>query len=154
MIDVGESLWNKSTGLCGRHNGNPYDDFMDKNGKPVQKLSTLLTGWNTNHHGCDISSGLQSQTSCSQGDEDTQAQTFCSKLFDIESLNSCRKVLNPLPFFETCKLDFCKALHDPNMNKDKCHSISSYVIQCKALHVDVNANGGWRTPDFCRKLHE
>eukprot|EP00094_Tigriopus_californicus_P010405 TCALIF_10037-PA protein Name:"Similar to SSPO SCO-spondin (Homo sapiens)" AED:0.11 eAED:0.13 QI:68/0.47/0.38/0.83/0.58/0.61/18/0/1151 len=149
MVDVGESLWNKTTGLCGRHNGNPYDDFEDKNGKPVQKLNTLVAGWRANHQDCDHSNVPQPQTSCSQGDEDNQAQQFCTKLFDIESLHECRKVLNPLPFFETCKLDFCKAVHDPTLKKDKCHSISSYVIQCKALQVDVNANGGWRTPDFC-----
>eukprot|EP00095_Tigriopus_kingsejongensis_P005163 maker-scaffold237_size242172-snap-gene-0.16 protein:Tk05163 transcript:maker-scaffold237_size242172-snap-gene-0.16-mRNA-1 annotation:"PREDICTED: hemocytin" len=144
ILDVGESLWNKTSGMCGTHNGNPYDDFADKSGQPVQQLAHLLTSWQASHE-CDRSDRNNPITSCSSPADEELAKTFCAKLIDLENLAECRKVLNPLPFFEACKVDHCQSSSPTGM----CHSISSYVIQCQTLGVDINANGGWRGPDFC-----
>ena len=56
---------------------------------------------------CEDRKGGEGHT-CSPGsDLDKQASQFCRNLVDSPSLSSCHSVLNPLPFYETCRWSYC-----------------------------------------------
>ena len=40
-------LWNKTSGLCGIHNGNPFDDFGDREGEHSESLEAFVSSWSS-----------------------------------------------------------------------------------------------------------
>ena len=44
-MELGEILWGKTDGLCGKLNGDPYDDFNDKDGNPVDTIQDFEAAW-------------------------------------------------------------------------------------------------------------
>lgn len=45
QIEASESLWNRTTGLCGRMNGDSDDDLVEKDGSRSSNLGSLTSSW-------------------------------------------------------------------------------------------------------------
>ena len=45
MLDLGEALWNKTAGLCGRMNGFWSDDFESRDGSRPETLIDFVNSW-------------------------------------------------------------------------------------------------------------
>lgn len=45
QIEASESMWNKTTGLCGTMNDDPNDDFFTKNGITAGSVAVLADSW-------------------------------------------------------------------------------------------------------------
>lgn len=54
QIEVSESMWNKTAGLCGTMNDDPNDDFLTKSGTHTKSISTLADSWRFNDLGGNI----------------------------------------------------------------------------------------------------
>jgi len=63
---------------------------------------------------------------------------MCGSLMDT----ICKDVVDPLPFFESCKEDVCFYSAHPN---SVCGSMSAYFRECarRGVHVD------WRKDGLC-----
>jgi hypothetical protein len=45
-VEIAESLWDSTLGLCGRLNGDPYDDFLGSDGTTkLTSVSELAAEW-------------------------------------------------------------------------------------------------------------
>lgn len=54
QVEVSESMWNKTAGLCGTMNDDPNDDFLTKSGTYTKSISTLADSWRVNNLGGNI----------------------------------------------------------------------------------------------------
>lgn len=63
---------------------------------------------------------------------------MCSSLMDT----ICKDVVDPAPYFESCKEDVCFYNGHPN---SLCSSMAAYYRECTRRGVHIN----WRTEDLC-----
>jgi hypothetical protein len=75
------------------------------------------------------------------------SENVCKKILDATSLSECRVALNPLPFYETCRYDYCA---EEDGDAAVCDAAEEYARQCGRMGVKLG-NQGWRRPDFCRE---
>lgn len=54
QIEVSESMWNKTAGLCGTMNDDPYDEFLMQNGSYAKNVATLAYSWLVSDFGGNI----------------------------------------------------------------------------------------------------
>lgn len=91
-LETSELLWNRTSGLCGRHNGNPYDDFEDKSGQTSRTLEEFSNAWSQSLEG-------QCQNrfdGCSSDEDQEAAHAFCNKILEEKALDECRRVVLPI----------------------------------------------------------
>ena len=103
----------------------------------------MVAAWSSGDSG-----SCPEKSKCSE-EQTTEAEDQCGNIMTLEALADCRKVLNPLPFYEACKADFCVGGEE-----EVCKSVGSFVMECKHLGINVNKDGGWRNADFCRELFQ
>lgn len=45
QVEVKENLWNRTSGLCGKFDGEPSNDMLSKDGSKPKNVVTLATSW-------------------------------------------------------------------------------------------------------------
>ncbi|XP_059510645.1 von Willebrand factor isoform X1 [Stegostoma tigrinum] len=134
------SLWVSPTlflarvsGLCGKCDNNPFNDFELQDGSIVNNSLTFIKDWTLKESlskSC-IEEVLEAPLECKlTGDE---CSILHSAIFD-----ECRNVVDVQPYLRLCKQKACN-------KSDTCDSISAYSFQCKLMGVCVK----WRSNDFC-----
>ena len=88
-------MWNSTSGLCGRHNGDPYDDFRDGD-NDVDDVSALGAAWRRGT-GCAGAAPQRLVNPCDAGGEADElgraATEFCRRILNSPALDNCRKVV-------------------------------------------------------------
>lgn len=51
QVQASESLWNKTTGLCGKMDGNTNNDLTAKDGSHPKSIATLASSWQAENIG-------------------------------------------------------------------------------------------------------
>lgn len=54
QIEASESMWNKTIGLCGTMNDDPYDEFFMKSGNQARSIATLVNSWRVSNFGGNV----------------------------------------------------------------------------------------------------
>ena len=161
-LSAGESLWNRTSGLCGRINGYWADDFQSRDGRNSANLLAFVNSWQADSGGQECSSGPTESHSCKWDSPEDQAianaaSDMCKRLLDEPRFEKCRKALDPRSYYETCRWDYCQCASSGGGQSQSrkgeecaCRALETYFHECLRQGVDL-APQGWRGPSLCRK---
>ncbi|XP_035824040.1 SCO-spondin-like [Aplysia californica] len=142
FITVSDNLKGKVSGLCGRYNGNPRDDFENASGKVVTSVSSFGNSWKkTKLSNGPVCLDLQQTSGCSNDLVEQSAQAKCGDLLTDPAFKLCHSVVDPQPYVEACKTDCCSADSAGCM----CETMQAYSRAC----VDLGVRLSWRNPGRC-----
>uniref|UniRef100_A0A2C9M9G4 Hemocytin n=1 Tax=Biomphalaria glabrata TaxID=6526 RepID=A0A2C9M9G4_BIOGL len=143
FIKVSDEFLNKITGLCGKYNKIPTDDFETPRGTQVTDVGMFGASWKKEENG-NVCAEPPQKTGCdAQTPEITQkAQSFCDALTSDASFLACSSKVDPTPFKESCKTDCCNAGGEASC---MCDTMEAYSRSC----MDKGANITWRTQGRC-----
>jgi von Willebrand factor len=92
QVEVQESLWNRTEGLCGNINGDASDDLLNKDGYKPQTIANLATSWKVgnlekecNHLPLEEHACLDDEI---DGSKNHEAMVFCKKLLNDQRFRS------------------------------------------------------------------
>ncbi|XP_046389468.1 hemocytin isoform X2 [Ischnura elegans] len=147
QVDVGESLWNKTSGLCGLFDGHANNDLVKKDGTIPQSLLEFVNSWEQNDLEARCNGAPSDLDACSKElSSVTEAEHFCQKLLTDPKFARCRKVLDVTPYYSACRWDYC-ACHKLDPAECACAAMSVYVQECSRLGVKEMPN--WRDSTTC-----
>ncbi|XP_034943572.1 hemocytin, partial [Chelonus insularis] len=146
-VKLSASLWNRTAGLCGRMNGDPNDDIIDRDLTYPKSITTFISSWKVLNieEICDESIDPTS-TCTSKENIETEAKHFCTKLFLDQRFQVCSKSISSMPFYHTCELDFCHCKEN-DKKKCACETMNIYVRQC--FHDQLIQSIDWRFDNLC-----
>nr|CAD7397465.1 unnamed protein product [Timema cristinae] len=134
-VSVSESMWNRTTGLCGRIDGSEENDLTTKGGTIPKSCQTTPS----EEHTCNTGPvGGSSVTD--------EANIFCDKLLTDLRFAACKLVLKPDLYYQACRWDYC-ACKDENRTSCACNSLAVYARECNRLGVHSVIN--WRDEETC-----
>jgi von Willebrand factor len=98
QVEVQESLWNRTEGLCGNINGDASDDLLNKDGYKPQTIANLATSWKVenlekecNHLPLEEHACLDDEI---DGSKNHEAMVFCKKLLNDQRFAPCHQVID------------------------------------------------------------
>ena len=96
VIEVAASLWGATEGLCGNHDGNPFNDFVPRGenfGGDRVTLKELIASWS--HNGQNCGEIVQHEDICSHDEsEENRAERRCQSILTKPGLQFCRTVIS------------------------------------------------------------
>lgn len=132
-------------GLCGNYNGNPADDYNDRNGTKQSNVVTWAQTWKTEGGDENCEAGPESFPECT----DPEVIKDCSLLLDDTGIfEPCLNTNLPAEtFYDNCMFDYCL---DRSM---KCGIIGQYAQSCFRELAGVMTNDldicNWATITGC-----
>ena len=146
-IKLSQLLWNRTAGLCGTLTDNPFDDQVNIDGQTATGFTNFVSSWSSGtDEECETSS---IEALCNDETVKEESTTFCQKFLFNEALQECQKVLNPFPYFETCKRSYCQSKSNGGTRDVvPCQTVESYVKACRSKGISIE---NWRQDGFCGK---
>ncbi|XP_071530011.1 hemocytin-like isoform X2 [Panulirus ornatus] len=146
VMEISEVLWNKTSGLCGRRDGIPDNDWSYADGTTETNMNAFLQAWQATNFGEQCLQQPKTKHPCIDNPEDSDAEDFCAHLRSDPRFSSCRQVVDVEPYVNACRWDYCDhGSRDPVVRG--CESYSAFFRDCSSAGVDIP--GGWRSPDLC-----
>nr|XP_045582104.1 hemocytin-like isoform X3 [Procambarus clarkii] len=145
VADLSEVQWNQTSGLCGRLDGHPDNDWSNSDGTPVTNIHSFLYSWKAGILGESCLREPNTTHPCEDISVAYQADQFCSRLINDKRFNRCRQAVNVEPFVNTCRWDYC-GCDSQDRETCACQSFAAFSREC------VNTGeitGSWRSPDLC-----
>ncbi|CAB3386136.1 Hypothetical predicted protein [Cloeon dipterum] len=143
LVDIEEHLWNKTDGLCSKHDGNAANDLKCRNGNYVTSLPVFLSTWESEFLGKHCTDAVSTDHPCTASALNSAATDFCSKLLTDPKFQLCRDHLNEEKYYEACRWDYCAS----GSNHGACETISIFATECKRKVPEFDRN--WREENFC-----
>ncbi|XP_068082174.1 hemocytin [Anabrus simplex] len=150
-VEVSESLWNKTVGLCGRIDGYPENDQETKDGTISTYLIPFVNTWQVDTLGETCPTTPDESHKCDSPESQLQeyakeASSFCNKLLNDPRFAKCRTVVDVQPYYEACRWDYC-GCKEATQSNCACDSIAVFVRECTRQGVTSVTN--WRDKDTC-----
>lgn len=149
QVEVLESLWNRTEGLCGKIDGDIYNDAATKEGQIPKSVTTLASSWKADDFEDICNDTPTEEYACqdnSKGGKGHQANKFCKKLLADQRFSVCQNTLDIYSLLDACKWDYCNCnAKDPS--KCACETLDVYVRDCTYRGVKNLAN--WRDEQTC-----
>ncbi|CAH0555065.1 unnamed protein product [Brassicogethes aeneus] len=155
QVDITESLWNRTEGLCGKLDDDQTNDLVSKDEIQTKTISTFASSWKvfdlkdvcnddpTETHGCK-NMGLSSTM-------EFKANEFCKKLFFDTRFDECNNVVDTESILNACTWDYCSC-QKTDKTECACESLSMYIRDCSLKGIKGLAK--WRDEKLCRRVHE
>ncbi|XP_051569103.1 IgGFc-binding protein-like [Myxocyprinus asiaticus] len=148
-ITVPSSYYDQMCGLCGDYDGNPNNDFTKPDGSQAESSDQFGNSWQTDDdedETCKPDTGPGPP--CDPELEDVVSNPEnCGKITDTNGpFRDCIKVVDPLPFFQSCVFDMCRY---QGLQQVFCDQLQAYTDVCLSAGAPVHQ---WREPDFCPLL--
>ncbi|XP_010128119.1 PREDICTED: IgGFc-binding protein-like, partial [Chlamydotis macqueenii] len=145
MVTIPQSYQGHLCGLCGNYNGQRDDDFLLPSGQQAPNAMVFGSAWKTPDVSCSDDCSKEDCPICMEEKKVVfQKPNYCGTLMVPKGpFDSCRRLINPAPYFEACLHDLCLSEGDTHI---LCQSIQSYATACQDAGVIVEA---WRRPSFC-----
>ncbi|XP_051561427.1 zonadhesin, like [Myxocyprinus asiaticus] len=145
-ITVPSSYYDQMCGLCGDYDGNPNNDFTKPDGSQAETSDQFGNSWKTDDdedETCKPDTGPGPP--CDPDLEDMVSNLEnCGKITDTNgAFRDCIKVVDPLPFFQSCVFDMCRY---QGLQQALCDQLQAYTDVCLSAGAPVYQ---WREPDFC-----
>ncbi|CAN9509807.1 unnamed protein product [Ophioblennius macclurei] len=146
QISVPSSYFDQMCGLCGDYDGKPENDFSRPDGSVVGNANDFGNSWQTEEDEDDsCTEGSEPAPDC---DPKVEAEVVkpdrCGKIIDDKGpFRECHKVVDPTPFFQSCKFDMCQFFGQQHV---LCDQLQAYTDACLNAGAKVHQ---WRTEDFC-----
>lgn len=146
-MEVQESLWNRTQGLCGSLDNDFSNDIVTKSGHKSQTISNFASRWKIENLESDCND-LPSENHPCGPSKNIQAEIFCQKLLNDPRFAPCHPTMDISLLLDACKWDFCSC-QDPDPSTCACETMNVYVRACSYNGVKDLAN--WRDEKTCRK---
>ncbi|XP_041925418.1 zonadhesin, like [Alosa sapidissima] len=146
QITVPSTYHDQMCGLCGDFDGNPSNDFTKPDGTQAESSDQFGNSWQTNEDEDDVCKpDVSPDPPCKPELEAVVTNPAnCGKLKDPAGpFRDCVKVVDPLPFFQSCVFDMCR--YD-GMQQMLCDQLQAYTDACLGAGALVHQ---WREPEFC-----
>uniref|UniRef100_A0A8C1G4Y5 Zonadhesin, like n=1 Tax=Cyprinus carpio TaxID=7962 RepID=A0A8C1G4Y5_CYPCA len=145
-ISVPSSYYDQMCGLCGDYDGNPNNDFTKPDGSQTDSSNQFGDSWQTDEDEdatCKPDPGPQPP--CDPVLEGVVSNPEnCGRITDTNgAFRDCIKVVDPLPFFQSCVFDMCRY---QGLQQVLCDQLQAYTDVCLSAGAPVHQ---WREPDFC-----
>uniref|UniRef100_A0A8C1BNT6 Zonadhesin, like n=1 Tax=Cyprinus carpio carpio TaxID=630221 RepID=A0A8C1BNT6_CYPCA len=133
-------------GLCGDYDGNPNNDYTKPDGSQTDSSNQFGDSWQTDEDEdatCKPDPGPQPP--CDPVLEGVVSNPEnCGRITDTNgAFRDCVKVVDPLPFFQSCVFDMCRY---QGLQQVLCDQLQAYTDACLSAGAPVHQ---WREPDFC-----
>lgn len=142
QVVVPSTFKRKLCGLCGNYNGMVRDDLTSRDGisHPNTEVWRFANSWKVGGiRACSRHiEHLAIQPTCKQ----RKSNAFCKPLRESAVFGNCDSSLNPINFYESCKMDVCEC---PS-GMCHCDSFAAYAHECRRHGVKVP---DWRTATNC-----
>jgi von Willebrand factor len=150
QVEVQESLWNRTEGLCGNINGDASDDLLNKDGYKPQTIANLATSWKVenlekecNHLPLEEHACLDDEI---DGSKNHEAMVFCKKLLNDQRFAPCHQVIDVSLLLDACRWDYCYCKNrEPSVCA--CETMNVYVRACS--YKGVKNLAAWRDEKTC-----
>ncbi|KAK8724166.1 hypothetical protein OTU49_011250 [Cherax quadricarinatus] len=131
-VSVYGYYFNKTGGLLGVYDNEPYDDFQLPNGTPTDVVSVLAEGWDVSRRQCQTSGNI------ARGRSKIPVEV-CTYLFEANNspFKHCFFQVNPTPYLNMCLVDY------RSQERDSCTAATAYTEACSSKHIPV------KIPVFC-----
>uniref|UniRef100_A0A9J7YLD8 Zonadhesin, like n=1 Tax=Cyprinus carpio carpio TaxID=630221 RepID=A0A9J7YLD8_CYPCA len=145
-ISLPSSYYDQMCGLCGDYDGNPNNDYTKPDGSQTDSSSQFGDSWQTDEDEdatCKPDPGPQPP--CDPVLEGVVSNPEnCGRITDTNgAFRDCVKVVDPLPFFQSCVFDMCRY---QGLQQVLCDQLQAYTDACLSAGAPVHQ---WREPDFC-----
>lgn len=140
-LDVTESLWNSTSGLCGHLDGDASNDLLETNNN--------LLGFLDKYRSTSLASSCVEENMYSvKYTEETQNEgaAFCKVLLDDSRFSQCRAVLSSHDYYEACLSDFCSC-EEVDKRKCACKTLHYFVQDCSVHNASLQIS--WRNEHLC-----
>ncbi|XP_031350526.1 BMP-binding endothelial regulator protein-like [Photinus pyralis] len=105
QVDVGERLWNKTSGLCGLYDGDEYNDLIGRNGLFFKNIATLVKSWQADPVGVTCEDQPEQEDLCTRATLKSSAQNFCTQILNDKRFEACRKTVAKNSHIATALVD-------------------------------------------------
>ncbi|GAB6030548.1 hypothetical protein CHUAL_007413 [Chamberlinius hualienensis] len=150
-VEIQNELRNNTCGLCGRidPSGLPRDmQLVD--GSVTTSIVSFANAWKVTDIGEYCPDVNRFEHQCKYDDRENQkisdkAEEACKRIMSRE-YGVCHTLVDPQPYFEMCRMDFCGCGEADNY-KCICSTVSAYFQQC--FRLGGKLQNSWRRDDFC-----
>ncbi|XP_070162344.1 hemocytin isoform X2 [Polyergus mexicanus] len=147
QIEASESMWNKTTGLCGTMNDDQNDEFLTKSGSYASSILALANSWRVDDFGEMCDDYPSTRHACESRDKFARdAFEFCTELLSNHKFKTCSNTINFSELIEACLWDYCACEYD-DRRKCACDTMDVYIRQC--AHKGIARLTPWRSNDTC-----
>ncbi|XP_026826604.1 hemocytin isoform X2 [Ooceraea biroi] len=147
QIEVSESMWNKTAGLCGTMNDDRNDEFLMKSGNHARSILAMANSWRVDDLKDTCDDHPNTQHACESRDEFAQdAFKFCTKLLSSYKFKTCAQTINLDEVITACLWDYCACEYD-DKRKCACDTVDVYIRQC--AYKGIAQSTAWRSNDTC-----
>ncbi|XP_055937840.1 hemocytin-like [Argiope bruennichi] len=144
LLEVSTPLKNRTCGLCGKFDGLVVNDFGTSDGSITDSVESFVDSWAMENLGEKCEGKAVVKDACSENkDKVEEAVANCQIIFD-DKFSSCHQLVNPKPYFETCRMDYCGCESEASCH---CSSLAEYFREC--VRLGGSLPGGWRNNDLC-----
>ncbi|XP_063043702.1 zonadhesin, like [Engraulis encrasicolus] len=146
QITVPSTYHDQMCGLCGNYDGKPGNDFTKPDGTQADSSDQFGNSWQTDDDEDDVCKpDVTPDPPCKPELEAVVTNPAnCGKMQDTKGpFRDCIKVVDPLPFFQSCVYDMCR--YD-GLQTMLCEQLQAYTDACLSAGATVHQ---WREPDFC-----
>uniref|UniRef100_A0A1Y1MR36 VWFD domain-containing protein n=3 Tax=Photinus pyralis TaxID=7054 RepID=A0A1Y1MR36_PHOPY len=147
-VTVGQELWKKTGGLCGKSDGRVNNDMSTKEGKATDDVLSFIQSWQIDSKEVDKCGSQASQENrCLALKEDKQdeAKKFCQELLGDSRFEACNGRVDVNQFLYSCIWSYC-ACDKADPKECTCETVNIYARDC--MENGVTGLEGWRT-QFC-----
>ncbi|ERL85336.1 hypothetical protein D910_02756 [Dendroctonus ponderosae] len=144
-VEVQESLWNRTEGLCGKIDGDKRNDLLTKEGHLSKSIATLASSWQVDDLEDPCNDTPREEHACS-GYLEQEAADFCGKILSDPRFAACLKSMDLTALLDSCKWDYCSC-KDSDKSTCTCETLEVYVKDCS--HKGVKTIVQWRDEKTC-----
>ncbi|RZC00579.1 C8, VWD, and/or TIL domain containing protein, partial [Asbolus verrucosus] len=150
QIEVQESLWNRTEGLCGNIDGDASNDMLNNVGHQPQTVSNLAISWKVENLETECNDLPSEEHACPddevEGSKGHQATLFCRKLLYDQRFAPCHSIIDVSILLDACRWDYCSCQkQEPSLCA--CETMNVYVRACSQEGVKNLAE--WRDDKTC-----
>uniref|UniRef100_A0AAR5QHC1 Hemocytin n=1 Tax=Dendroctonus ponderosae TaxID=77166 RepID=A0AAR5QHC1_DENPD len=144
-VEVQESLWNRTEGLCGKIDGDKRNDLLTKEGHLSKSIATLASSWQVDDLEDPCNDTPREEHACS-GYLEQEAADFCGKILSDPRFAACLKSMDLTGLLDSCKWDYCSC-KESDKSTCTCETLEVYVKDCS--HKGVKTIVQWRDEKTC-----
>ncbi|KAG7174163.1 Mucin-5AC-like 1 [Homarus americanus] len=154
VTEISELLWNRTSGLCGRRDGNMDNDWSYADGTQETNMNSYLQAWQAKTLGDQCLDRPNTKHPCGRRSMASEADKFCYRLLLSQPLVdggdghsfTILAVVDVEPYINACRWDYCDC-DSQDREACACESFAAFYKECTSVGSDIP--GGWRSHDLC-----
>jgi len=140
----------RTCGLCGRYNNDPSDDFYMRYGHTDQTSNANVFGnswaFPTHFRPCEMVPDEEINPCHDHPDRDSPGAILCHEHLYTVPFTQCHNNVDPQPYYDNCRRDFCGSEWRRDQNLPLCNALSAYATACEIGGRPISS---WRSEDLC-----